>query len=47
MRKVTVSVSEPSMVEVEDMYSMSSTPTIACSRGAATVSAMTFGLAPG
>src|SRR5579872_4560968 len=45
--KVTVRLSEPSMVEVEDMYSMSSTPTMACSSGAATVSAMTLGLAPG
>ena len=28
------------MVDVEDMYSMSSTPTMACSSGAATVSAI-------
>ncbi len=35
------------MVAVEDMYSMSSTPTMACSSGAATVSATTLGLAPG
>ena len=45
--KVTVSCMEPLESEVDDMYSMSSTPLIACSSGAATVSATTAGLAPG
>ncbi len=42
-----VSVSLPSAVDWEDMYSMFSTPVMACSSGAATVSPMTLGLAPG
>ena len=33
--------------EVEFMYSMSSTPFTCCSKGAATVLAITSGLAPG
>ncbi len=45
--KVMVRVSLPSAVAWEDIYSMFSTPVIACSSGAATVSPMTFGLAPG
>gem|GEM_PF-2367464 len=42
-----VRVSLPSAVDCEDMYNMFSTPVIACSSGAATVSPMTLGLAPG
>ena len=38
---------EPSLVPSDDMYSMFSTPLISCSSGAATVSAITFGFAPG
>ena len=45
-RKVTVSVITPSAVDWDDWYSMPSTPLIACSRGAATVSAITDGSAP-
>ncbi len=45
--KVTVRASVPSMVACEDMYSMFSTPMISCSSGAATVSEITLGLAPG
>jgi len=37
----------PSLVDWEDMYSMPSTPLISCSIGAATVAAITFGVAPG
>ena len=37
----------PLAEEVEFMYSMSSTPLTCCSMGAATVSAITSGLAPG
>src|SRR6185369_6894216 len=44
---VTVRVIEPVDEDCEDMYSMFSTPVIACSSGAATVSATTAGLAPG
>ena len=44
---VTVRVSEPSDVFCDDMYSMFSTPLICSSNGAATVSAITFGFAPG
>ena len=44
---VTVSVIRPSVVAWLPMYSMSSTPLIASSSGVATVSAITFGLAPG
>src|SRR3954470_16388329 len=44
---VTVSVITPSLVACENWYSMSSTPVIACSSGPATVSAITFGFAPG
>src|SRR4051812_46321656 len=47
MRKVAVNVIEPSALDEEFMYSMSSTPLISCSNGAATVSAIVFGLAPG
>ena len=39
--KVTVSVINPSVVACDDVYSMFSTPLMACSNGAATVSAMT------
>ncbi len=42
-----VRVSLPSAVDCEDMYSMFSTPVIACSSGVATVSPITVGLAPG
>ena len=42
-----VSVSLPSAVDCEDMYNMCSTPVMACSSGAATVSPITLGLAPG
>ncbi|MNS84156.1 hypothetical protein D3C72_1179700 [compost metagenome] len=45
--KVTVRIIRPSVADCEDMYIMPSTPVIACSKGAATVSAITFGLAPG
>ncbi|MNS63062.1 hypothetical protein D3C72_961470 [compost metagenome] len=45
--KVTVSVSRPSLLDCDDMYSMSSTPLICSSSGEATVSAITLGLAPG
>src|SRR4051812_8767890 len=45
--KVTVSVYEPSLPQVEDMYIMSSTPLTCCSMGAATVSATVVALAPG
>ncbi|MNU78649.1 hypothetical protein D3C71_682450 [compost metagenome] len=45
--KVTVRIIRPSVADCEDMYSMPSTPVIACSSGAATVSAITLGLAPG
>ena len=44
---VTVSVTTPSLVDCDDVYSMSSTPLMACSSGDATVSAMTCGFAPG
>src|ERR1700721_2079127 len=37
----------PSLFACDCMYNMSSTPLIASSRGAATVSAMTLGFAPG
>ncbi len=47
MSNVTVSTYEPSLPEVEDMYSMFSTPLTCCSIGAATVSATTLALAPG
>ena len=46
-RKVTVSVIWPSVVAWLFMYSMPSTPLICSSMGVATVSAITFGLAPG
>ncbi len=42
-----VSTMRPSVAIWEFMYSMPSTPLITCSSGAATVSAMTSGLAPG
>ena len=45
--KVTVSTMRPSVADCDDMYIMPSTPVIACSSGAATVSAITWGLAPG
>src|SRR5260221_2286580 len=45
--KVTVSVIRPSDVACEAMYSMPSTPLICSSIGAATVSAIVCGLAPG
>ncbi|MNF32812.1 hypothetical protein D3C84_136110 [compost metagenome] len=45
--KVMVRVILPSAVDCEDMYSMFSTPVMACSNGAATLSPMTLGLAPG
>ncbi len=45
--KVTVIASTPSEPATDLMYIMSSTPLIASSSGVATVSAMTFGLAPG
>src|SRR5258708_77353 len=45
--KVTVSVIRPSEVACEAMYSMPSTPLICSSIGAATVSAIVCGLAPG
>src|SRR5579883_2524912 len=45
--KVTVRVMTPSLVDWEYMYSEFSTPLIACSSGAATVSEMVLGLAPG
>ena len=44
---VTVSVMRPSVVAWLAMYSMPSTPLICSSSGVATVSAMTFGFAPG
>ena len=44
---VTVRVITPSAVAWENIYNMPSTPLICCSRGDATVSAMTFGFAPG
>src|SRR6478609_9489218 len=47
MRNVAVSVIVPSAFDDEFMYSMPSTPLISCSSGAATVSAIVFGLAPG
>ncbi len=47
MRKVTVVVSTPSDVAVDDMYSMFSTPLICSSSGVATASDSTRGLAPG
>src|SRR4029453_18036059 len=46
-RKVTVTVSTPSEVACDDMYSMLSTPLICSSSGVATDSDSTFGLAPG
>ena len=46
-RKVTVSVSTPSEVDCDDMYSMFSTPLICSSNGVATASESTRGLAPG
>jgi hypothetical protein len=46
-RNVTVSSIEPSLEATDFMYIMCSTPLIACSSGAATVSASTFGFAPG
>src|SRR3954468_22819848 len=46
-RKVTVSVSTPSEVACDDMYSMFSTPLICSSSGVATASEITRGLAPG
>ncbi|MNT93045.1 hypothetical protein D3C72_2344280 [compost metagenome] len=45
--KVTVKVMRPSVADCDDMYCMLSTPVMACSSGAATVSAITLGLAPG
>ncbi len=42
-----VSTIWPSVAICEFMYSMPSTPLITCSSGAATVSAITCGLAPG
>src|SRR5690606_19909421 len=46
-RKVTVICSTPSEPATDLVYIMSSTPLIASSSGVATVSAITFGLAPG
>lgn len=46
-RKVTVVTSTPSEPATDFMYIMFSTPLIASSSGVATVSAITFGLAPG
>jgi hypothetical protein len=45
--KAMVSTIWPSTAIWELMYSMPSTPLITCSSGAATVSAITSGLAPG
>ena len=45
--KVTVSVRLPSLLACDCIYSMFSTPLICSSSGEATVSAITFGLAPG
>jgi len=45
--KVTVSTIDPSLVDCEDRYSMSSTPFTSCSMGVATVSMTTRALAPG
>jgi hypothetical protein len=45
-RKVTVVTSTPSEPATDFMYIMFSTPLIASSSGVATVSAITFGLAP-
>ncbi len=44
---VTVIVMRPSLVDEEDMYSMSVMPLICCSSGAATVSAISSAVAPG
>jgi len=46
-RKVTVICSTPSEPATDLRYIMPSTPLIASSKGVATVSAMTLGLAPG
>ena len=46
-RKVTVVTSTPSEPATDLMYIMPSTPLICSSRGVATVSAITLGLAPG
>ena len=43
----TVKLISPLEDEVEFIYNISSTPLICCSKGAATVSAITSGLAPG
>ncbi|SAJ32524.1 Uncharacterised protein [Enterobacter cloacae] len=45
--KVMVRIIRPSVADCEDMYSIPSTPVIACSSGVATVCAITSGLAPG
>ncbi|MOA59553.1 hypothetical protein D3C78_1842060 [compost metagenome] len=45
--KVTLMVSRPLLALLDCMYSMSSTPLIACSSGEATVSAITSAEAPG
>ena len=45
--KVTLTVSWPSPVDCDEMYSMSSTPFTSCSIGVATVSAITSADAPG
>ena len=45
--KVTLTVSMPSPVDCEEMYSMSSTPFTSCSIGVATVWAITSAEAPG
>src|SRR5207302_5539333 len=44
---VTDRLYEPSLLDSDSMYIMSSTPLICCSIGAATVSATTLALAPG
>src|SRR5690242_18948970 len=44
---VTVRLIDPEAEDCDDMYNTSSTPLMACSSGAAPVSAMTTGLAPG
>jgi hypothetical protein len=45
--KVIVRVMEPSLADCDSMYIIPSTPLISCSRGVATVSAITSGVAPG
>ena len=45
--KVTVMLTRPSPIDDDDRYSMSSTPLICCSRGAATSSAIVSAEAPG